>query len=256
VKQLKIATAIAALALTLTACVARESASGQPTGGSDFTPSQTSEAEDTSTGTEPTGSATSGDCGFKADGNSQPAVGLPPDEGQVAATALTLTTSAGPLAIQLDAQGAPCTVQSMVFLAGKGFFNNTTCHRLTSSESLKVLQCGDPEGTGAGGPGYTIPDELDSAKALPPGPAGQDGTQTVIYGRGTVAMANAGADTGGSQFFIVLNEANTRHLDGVHTVFGKVTEGVDVIPKIAQNDALKSIRVSDGAPAAGGKTNG
>lgn len=224
-KTLRIATAIAALALTLAGCVARESASNEKPS-NDFTPSQVSPAQEE---TSPDSSAASGGCGFRADGSGQSAVGLPPDEGQVDATTLTLTTSAGPIAIQLDAQKAPCTVQSMVFLAGKGYFDNTVCHRLTASEGLKVLQCGDPEGTGTGGPGYTIPDELPTD--LPPAQAGADGTATVVYGRGLVAMANAGPETGGSQFFLVYGDST---LPANYTVFGTVDQtGLATLDQIA-----------------------
>jgi peptidyl-prolyl cis-trans isomerase B (cyclophilin B) len=213
VRTLRTATAIAALALTLAGCVAKETPSDQPRG-SDFTPSETAEGADTS------GSATEGDCGFRPDESGQePVVGLPPDEGPVEAASLTLTTSAGPIAIQLDAEKAPCTVQSMAFLAGKGFFDNTVCHRLTASEGLKVLQCGDPEGTGGGGPGYVVPDELP--KDLEAGQPGQDGTETVIYPRGIVAMANAGPNTTGSQFFLVYGDST---LPPNYTAFGTVDE--------------------------------
>lgn len=221
-KIVRTATAIAALALVLAGCVARETPSDQRSG-SDFTPSETAESEAADA------SSTEGDCGFKTDESGQePLVGLPPDEGPVDAAALTLTTSAGPIAIQLDATKAPCTVQSMVFLAGKGYFDNTVCHRLTASEGLKVLQCGDPQGNGTGGPGYVVPDELPTD--LAPGPE-SNGTPTVIYPRGIVAMANAGPDTTGSQFFLVYGDST---LPPNYTAFGTVDEaGLATLDTIA-----------------------
>jgi peptidyl-prolyl cis-trans isomerase B (cyclophilin B) len=193
VRTLRVVTAVAALSLTLAGCVAEEAPSSEPPG-DQFTPSATAE--------EGSGDATEGDCGFRPDDSGEePAVGLPPDDGQLDATTLTLTTSVGPIAIQLDAAKAPCTVQSMAFLASKGYFDNTTCHRLTASEGLKVLQCGDPLGTGGGGPGYIVPDEPPSD--LPAGPS----PDTVIYGRGLVAMANKGPESTGSQFFLVYGDS-------------------------------------------------
>ena len=240
-KTLRVATACVALALTLAGCVARVTPSSEPQG-DQFTPSQAPTEESSEA---PSGSATSGDCGFRTDeSGKEPAVGLPPDEGPVAATTLTLTTSAGPIAITLDANRAPCTVQSMVFLASKGYFDNTTCHRLTAAEGLKVLQCGDPEGTGGGGPGYVVPDELPTD--LPAGPNTQ-GTETVIYGRGLVAMANAGPGTTGSQFFLVYGDST---LPPNYTVFGTVDQaGLTTLDQIAAGGITPGQNgPEDGAP--------
>jgi peptidyl-prolyl cis-trans isomerase B (cyclophilin B) len=242
VKTLRVAATVAAVALTLAGCVARENPSSESSG-SDFSASATeTETESQSAG----GTTTEGDCGFKTDESGQePAVGLPPDNGPATATSLLLITSAGPITIQLDAGRAPCTVQSMVYLAGAGFFDNTNCHRLTASAGLKVLQCGDPEGTGAGGPGYVVPDELPTD--LPAGQAGADGTQTVVYQRGIVAMANAGPGTTGSQFFLVYGDST---LPPNYSVWGTVdATGLTTLDQIAaagitpgQNGA------EDGAP--------
>jgi peptidyl-prolyl cis-trans isomerase B (cyclophilin B) len=245
-RALRVATAVAAIALTLAGCVARESPSDQPSNDG-FTTSPTAPAEDTESEEAAEGTATSGDCGFRADSSGQePAVGLPPDEGPVTATTLTLTTSAGPIAIQLDAQRSPCTVQSMVFLAGAGFFDGTVCHRMTSSAGLKVLQCGDPEGTGGGGPGYVVPDELPTD--LAPGESGTDGTPTVIYPRGIVAMANAGADTTGSQFFLVYGDST---LPPNYSVLGTVDQtGLATLDQIAAGGITPGENgPEDGAPA-------
>jgi peptidyl-prolyl cis-trans isomerase B (cyclophilin B) len=208
------AAVVAAIGLTLAGCVARETPSSAPA--TDDFPTATSETESAPESGSGSGAGTEGDCGFTADESGQePAVGLPPDEGPVAATTLTLTTSAGPLTITLDAERAPCTVQSMAFLAGEGFFDGTNCHRLTTAEGLQVLQCGDPAGNGSGGPGYVVPDEFPTD--LPPAADGQN----VTYQRGTVAMANAGPGTTGSQFFLVYGDST---LPPDYTVFGSLDE--------------------------------
>lgn len=128
----------------------------------------------------------------------------PPAEANVAGdVALTFATSIGDLKATLDADAAPCTVNSIVSLAEQGYFDATTCHRLTTNPVFGVLQCGDPTGTGTGGPGYTIPDELE---------------QTVDYPAGTLAMANTGQPgSGGSQFFICYVDTQ---LPPDYTVFG------------------------------------
>ena len=119
--------------------------------------------------------------------------------------ATTISTSIGDLAVTLDADATPCTVNSFLSLAKQGYFDGTTCHRLTTA-GIFVLQCGDPTATGTGGPGYSFPDELS-------------GKET--YEAGTLAMANAGPDTNGSQFFIVY--ADTQ-LPPAYTVFGHLDE--------------------------------
>jgi peptidyl-prolyl cis-trans isomerase B (cyclophilin B) len=120
----------------------------------------------------------------------------------------TLTTSVGDLQITLDAAKAPCTVNSFVSLATQGYFDGSPCHRLTTLDEsgIAVLQCGDPGGTGAGGPGYTYADETN-------------GDET--YGPGVLAMANRGPDTNGSQFFIVYDDSP---LPPDYTVFGTVDQ--------------------------------
>ena len=119
----------------------------------------------------------------------------------------TLETSCGPIVIALDAAAAPTTVNNFVFLAREGFYDGLTFHRVVSGF---VIQGGDPEGTGRGGPGYAIPDELPD-----------DG-----YAEGDLAMANAGPDTAGSQFFIVTGDASA--LPNAYTRFGRIVEGLDV----------------------------
>ena len=130
---------------------------------------------------------------------------------------LTLSTNCGDIVIATEPAKAPVTVNSMVFLANEGYFDLTACHRLTT-EGIFVLQCGDPAGNGTGGPGYSIPDEN-----LPP-----EGTAN--YPAGTVAMANAGPGTGGSQFFIVYEDTT---LPSGYTIWGQVTKGLDVVKGVA-----------------------
>lgn len=147
---------------------------------------------------------------------------------------MTLQTTCGDIEITLDAENAPHTVNSFKFLADEGYFDHTECHRLTTS-GIFVLQCGDPEGTGNGGPGYELDDEnLDDTDV-------GGGT----YPKGTVAMANSGADTGGSQFFLVYKDSE---LSNDYTPFGEVTKGMDVLQTIA--DAGTDDGSDDGAPSA------
>jgi peptidyl-prolyl cis-trans isomerase B (cyclophilin B) len=190
----------------------------------------------TPTDDTPKANSTKGACGYTENAQEKPPTdpGMPEDPAQTpkdGTVTMTLKTSQGDINLTLDRKKAPCTVQSMQHLADKKYFDKTTCHRLTLSAGLKVLQCGDPLGTGGGGPGYTIPDELDAAQQLNPGQPGQDGTPTVVYPRGAVAMANAGPSTGGSQFFLVFGDST---LPPNYTLFGTVdAAGLGVIDKIA-----------------------
>jgi cyclophilin family peptidyl-prolyl cis-trans isomerase len=142
----------------------------------------------------------------------------------------TMVTSCGTIVIELDAKRAPQTVNSFVFLAHSGYFDGQYFHRLDTS--IDVIQGGDPTGTGGGGPGYAIPDELKGGESYTPG---------------TLAMANSGANTGGSQFFII-SGPNGRNLDGnpAYTIFGTVVEGLRVAQRIL------SLPILDPAAAAQG----
>ncbi|MGW3241118.1 peptidylprolyl isomerase [Streptomyces sp. NPDC001070] len=148
----------------------------------------------------------------------------------------TLKTTCGDIALDLDAKNAPHTVNSFAFLAGKGFFDHTKCHRLTTS-GIYVLQCGDPTAQGSGGPGYTIPDENLKAKEIAKG----------TYPAGTVAMANTGQPhSGGSQFFLVYKDSP---LPPNYTPFGTISDsGMKVLDKIAA--AGEATGGGDGAPNA------
>ncbi|MGW7418116.1 peptidylprolyl isomerase [Streptomyces sp. NPDC054863] len=148
--------------------------------------------------------------------------------------AMKLQTTCGDVDLALDAKNAPRTVNSFNFLAGKGYFDHTKCHRLTT-QGIYVLQCGDPTAAGSGTPGYKLPDEnLKDPKV-------KGGT----YPAGTVAMANAGPGTGGSQFFLVYKDSP---LPANYTPFGTIEGGLDVLEKIA--GAGESSGQGDGAPNA------
>jgi peptidyl-prolyl cis-trans isomerase B (cyclophilin B) len=147
----------------------------------------------------------------------------------------TFETNRGTIKAELYEKDAPGTVANFEKLANEGFYDGIKFHRVIPDF---VVQGGDPYTKGGehakgpigtGGPGYKIKCET----------AGNPRTHEV----GALSMAHAGKDTGGSQFFMVLNEQNTRHLNGVHTVFGKVTDGLDVMKQIKQNDTMTKVRV-------------
>jgi len=168
-------------------------------------------------------------------------VGKPPTSGipTTGTSSMTITTNVGEIDATLDRAASPCTVASFSYLAGKQFFNNTKCHRLTTS-GIYVLQCGDPSATGSGGPAYKFPDE----KLPTPGPSSSSSPSSNLYPAGTLAMANSGADTNGSQFFIVYKDNS--ELKANYTVFGKVTKGLDLVQKVAAAGVAGG--GTDGAP--------
>ncbi len=151
------------------------------------------------------------------------------------------TTEDVVVGLQLDNAKAPCTVNSFVSLAQQGFFDNTRCHRLTDSTTTSVLQCGDPTATGTGGPGYRFANEYPTNQYRPFDPALKE---PVVYPRGTLAMANSGPDSNGSQFFIVYRDSI---LPPTYTAFGSIDR-----TGLAAVDALVSVGVAggeaDGAP--------
>ncbi|MGW7201275.1 peptidylprolyl isomerase [Streptomyces chryseus] len=147
---------------------------------------------------------------------------------------MKLDTTCGDITLALDAAKAPRTVNSFNFLAAKGYFDHTKCHRLTTS-GIYVLQCGDPTAQGSGTPGYKLPDENLKDPRLKGG----------VYPAGTVAMANAGPGTGGSQFFLVYQDSK---LPANYTPFGTIKGGQDVLKKIA--GAGEATGQGDGAPNA------
>ena len=133
----------------------------------------------------------------------------------------TVDTTCGEILFELDAAGAPRTVNSFVFLAQEGYFAGAPFHRVIPGF---VIQGGDPTGTGAGGPGYTFDDELELAEEV----VAEEGG----YPRGKVVMANAGPDTNGSQFFVTLDDLGER-LPPAYALFGEVIDGMDVVDRIA-----------------------
>ena len=166
---------------------------------------------------EPDASASAGQCQYPSDGNpSKEGIEAPPAE-PTSSDGLTIATNRGDIKVTFDAANAPCTVNSFVSLAEQGYFDDTKCHRVVPNF---VLQCGDPTATGTGGPGYSFADELSGDETYP---------------AGTLAMANAGPDTNGSQFFIVL-EGGEQALTPDYTVFGKVdAAGLKVAEAIAKD---------------------
>jgi peptidyl-prolyl cis-trans isomerase B (cyclophilin B) len=140
----------------------------------------------------------------------------------------TIKTSKGEMKVEFYEKDAPNTVKNFCDLANKGFYNGLTFHRVIPDF---VIQGGCPNGTGSGGPGYKIKCELDG--------------DNQYHDRGVLSMAHAGRDTGGSQFFICHSRRNTAHLDRVHTCFGKVTDGLEVIDAIKAGDVIEKIEISE-----------
>ena len=169
-------------------------------------------------------------CSYPVDGGAAKEV-RPPSTADVATSGSTtsvLKTSVGDIRITMDRAKAPCAVHSFASLAQQGYFDQTSCHRLTT-QGIFVLQCGDPTGTGSGGPGYSFADET----------TGQES-----YTKGVVAMANSGPDSNGSQFFLVYDDSTG--LDPKYTVFGSMdAASVAVVAKVA---AGGTDQPGDGAP--------
>jgi peptidyl-prolyl cis-trans isomerase B (cyclophilin B) len=138
----------------------------------------------------------------------------------------TLETSRGAIELELYPQHAPKTVNNFVFLSREGFYDGVSFHRVINDF---VIQGGDPTGTGRGGPGYRFEDEVAD--------------NPLRHERGVISMANAGPNTNGSQFFIT--HSPQPHLDGKHTVFGKVVKGLEVMDDIEQGDTMESVRVNE-----------
>lgn len=137
-----------------------------------------------------------------------------------------IETNKGDMIIDLYDNETPITVGNFLKLIGEGFYNGLSFHRVIPGF---VAQGGCPQGTGAGGPGYTIECETKAPNQY--------------HDRGVLSMAHRGPNTGGSQFFICLTRQATQHLDGHHTCFGKVIEGLDVLNEIKQSDTMKSVTI-------------
>jgi peptidyl-prolyl cis-trans isomerase B (cyclophilin B) len=177
-------------------------------------------------------STTAAHCTYTKSGTAARKVSLPPAKPDShGKSQATVTTNRGTIVIDLLNKWAPCTVNSFVSLARQGFYNNTPCPRVTSS-GIYVLQCGDPTGTGSGGPGYKFSNE---------------NTKGATYPAGTLAMANSGGtNTNGSQFFIVYAGGG---LAPSYTPFGVVVKGLDIVRKVAEAGN------SGSNPAGGGQPN-
>ena len=195
----------------------------------DDAPTTATEADTSSEVGSPSGPTT--DCSYPTGGAPARDVEPPPEQAPASGgITATLGTSVGDLRLELDAEAAPCTVNSFVSLAEQGYFDGTSCHRLTT-RGIFVLQCGDPTGSGSGGPGYSFPDEV---------------TDDATYPAGTLAMANAGPDTNGSQFFLVYRDTS---LPPLYTVFGQVDEAsVKAIRQVARGGTDNGNAPGDGAP--------
>jgi peptidyl-prolyl cis-trans isomerase B (cyclophilin B) len=169
-------------------------------------------------------------CSYLPNGTAARNVGRPPAKpDDKASYQATIHTNRGDVVIDLLNSKATCTVNSFVYLAAKNYFNNTHCHRLTTIDPY-VLQCGDPTGTGSGGPGYKFANEnLAGAK----------------YTQGTVAMANSGPNTNGSQFFIVYKNST---LTPNYTPFGEVVKGLGIVQNVAKAGSNNANGPGDGHP--------
>ena len=154
---------------------------------------------------------------------SAPPMSIDPNKTYVA----TFETTRGPIVVDLFPKDAPNTVSNFVFLAKDGFYNGTKFHRVIPDF---MIQGGDPEGTGRGGPGYKFADEVKNNPRK--------------HQRGSLSMANAGPNTNGSQFFIT--HIATDWLDGKHTVFGEVTSGQEVVDAVKQGDTINKVTISEG----------
>jgi len=189
---------------------------------------------------QPSVSVKPGECAYQPlpAGASQGAkdVGRPPLKPVKGTYQMTIDTSLGKLVAKLDGDKAACTVNSFKYLAGKKFFDNTKCHRLVTT-GIKVLQCGDPTGTGSGGPAYGFGNE-NVPKAAKSGQA--------TYKRGYVAMAHSSMpNSNGSQFFIVYGDSP---LPADYTVFGEITQGMDIVDSVAKAGAAPADQTGNTAP--------
>jgi peptidyl-prolyl cis-trans isomerase B (cyclophilin B) len=170
----------------------------------------------------------------------------PPRQGKVptdpAQVSVSMVTNQGHIGLLLANNESPCTVNSFASLASQKFFDDTKCHRLTASPTSAVLQCGDPTGDGTGGPGYQFANEYPTDQYKPEDPAAHE---PVIYPRGTLAMANSGPNTNGSQFFMVYKDTQ---LPPEYTIFGKIQpDGLATLDKIAKGGVAGG--GADGPPA-------
>jgi peptidyl-prolyl cis-trans isomerase B (cyclophilin B) len=232
----------AALAGAFSASPARPLADSSPTSSPSATASPSPSA---SASPSATAAMVNGKCIYTAAGTAARKVSLPPATPDLTAKyQATMATNRGHIVINLLNSGAPCTVNSFVSLADQKYYNNTHCHRLTTSE-IFVLQCGDPTGTGDGTPGYEFGNEnLNYLKLSKCSGSTTENCET--FPPGTIAMANTGAaDSNGSQFFIVYK---TTVLPDSYTPFGTVVSGLDIVQNVAKAGSDNSNGPGDGHP--------
>ena len=211
---------------------------GSPAAHKSTTPVPSSTAPTSTAPASSTAAAAPYPCTWTASGTAArkvklPSTTKPPKTGTVT---VSVATNLGPMTFTLNRAGAPCTVANFVSLVQQHYYDKTPCHRLVTS-GIYVLQCGDPTGTGSGGPGYSIPDEATGKETYP---------------AGTIAMARTSqAHSGGSQFFIVYKDSPNleQHLGTLqYTVFGKVTKGLNVVDKVAAKGTNNANGPDDGKP--------
>jgi peptidyl-prolyl cis-trans isomerase B (cyclophilin B) len=206
--------------------------SGKPAAAATATPTPTASPTVAPTPTPSLAAEPASHCTYTPGGTAARKVGVPPVKPafKAAKYQATIKTNRGTIVLDLLNHKATCTVNSFIYLAAKNYFNNTPCHRLTTA-GIYVLQCGDPTGTGSGGPGYKFANEnLAGAK----------------YTQGTVAMANAGPGTNGSQFFLVYRNSLT--LPASYTPFGEIVRGLGIIQNVARAGTDNSNGNGDGHP--------
>ncbi len=174
--------------------------------------------------------------------------GVLPDE-KIANKQIRLETEKGTIVFKLFNETAPLTVSNFVYLAEQGYYDELTFHRVVEDF---VIQGGDPTGTGRGGPGYRFEDEVgaDHVPAEVQAAMNADANRS-LYQRGLVAMANAGPDTNGSQFFIMLDNIPSANMPNLYSIFGQVTEGIEIIDTIEMGDKMLKVTVETigGEPA-------
>ncbi len=221
-KKIITAASVAILALTISSCSSvKDNESAAPAVTESAAPAVTESA-----------AAATGNCKATTAVGHEPLNVAPPSKvGTTFAKTFTLQTNCGDIEITTVGSKAPFTLTSLASLAKAGYYDNSLCHRLTT-EGLYVLQCGDPTASGSGGPTYTVPDEN-----LP-----QQVTNN--YPAGTVAMANSGPNTNGSQFFLVFDDTT---LGAAYTIWGTITKGLDIVKEIAAAGVVGG--GGDGTPA-------
>jgi peptidyl-prolyl cis-trans isomerase B (cyclophilin B) len=231
-----VAACCAVIALGGGSYIALASGGGKPTAAATTTPTPattpTAVPTPTPTPTPSLAAEPAKHCTYTPSGTAARKVGIPPAKPAYKAGKYqaVIKTNRGTIVLDLLNHKATCTVNSFIYLAVKKYFNKTPCHRLTTS-GIYVLQCGDPTGTGSGGPGYKFANE---------------NTTGAQYTQGTVAMANAGAGTNGSQFFLVYRNSTTLPPD--YTPFGEIVSGLGIIQNVARAGTDNSNGTGDGHP--------